>query len=576
MGDAQSGSGIGTAETTRRGFVRGAGMALAAGVASGVATSALASESDRDEDAFAKKTSTSAPAGVPDAWDFETDVLVIGYGGAGLWAALTAFDEGGSDVLVLEKAPVRGGGNSSINMGEFTWVDDVEKATKYITGFSKGYTPEDLARAWATEAARNLEYCEHWGANPETKSGTNASRGKRSCEYPDVEGSEAMYVCTVGNNGNGFWEMLDAKRAELGIEVKFSCHDEHLIQNPDTKEILGAWTLIGDDETPRAVKARKGVILTLGGFEFNEDMKQQYLRCYPMRGFYGWPFNTGDGFPMIAEVNAQLWNMNGVIGNANAWIKESGIDYAFMLNPKSDNYVYVDQHGNRWRDESTPFNPHLGWHEFMHFDDGDEIGYDRIPTWVIMDKNAMAGRLGQAKGGDLSNPAFTTSIGMMLDDVPPECGAFEGWSEDNSVELEKGWIKQGDTIEELLASIDEEDRPDVDATVATIERYNSFCETGEDADFARDARRMAPVAEPPFYAYPLYPGGCTTLGGPKKNVNAQVLDTADQVIPRLYAAGSFGNIQRHTYGISGGGNGENMVWGRIAGRHCAGLEPWDA
>ena len=89
---------------------------------------------------------------MPSKWDFETDVLVIGYGGAGLWAAVTAKDEGNSEVLVLEKAPSRGGGNSSINMGEYTWVDDVDGAVKYITGFTKGHTPEEIARAWLKSA----------------------------------------------------------------------------------------------------------------------------------------------------------------------------------------------------------------------------------------------------------------------------------------------------------------------------------------------------------------------------------------------------------------------------------------
>ena len=193
-----------------------------------------------------------------------------------------------------------------------------------------------------------------------------------------------------------------------------------------------------------------------------------------------------------------------------------------------------------------------------------------------MDKTGVeGGPLGQMKGGVLANPAFSTSIGMMLEDVPPECGAFEGWSEDNSVEIEKGWIKKGDTIEELIAQIDEVDRPNVENVKAAIEAYNQYCAAGADPDFNRDPATLAPVLEPPFYAYPLYPGGCTTLGGPKKNVNAQVLDTEDEVIPRLYAAGSFGNFQRHTYGISGGGNAENMVWGRIAARHAAALEPWD-
>ena len=48
-------------------------------------------------------------------------------------------------------------------------------------------------------------------------------------------------------------------------------------------------------ETPKAVKARKATLLATGGFEFNEEMHRQYLKLYPCRGFYGWPFNTGDG-----------------------------------------------------------------------------------------------------------------------------------------------------------------------------------------------------------------------------------------------------------------------------------------
>ena len=555
-------------EYSRRDFLKGAGVAAAGAVAAGTLAGCASADTSKKD----------APAAdwMPAAWDYETDVLVIGYGGAGLWAALTAFDEGESEVLVLEKAPTRGGGNSSINMGEFTWVDDVEKATKYITGFSLGWTPEDLARAWAEECYNNLDYCDHWGVDAQIKKGTNASAGNLSVEYPYVEGAEAMHVCSVGDNGNGFWQQLDKVRADLGIEVMFSCHDEELIQNPETKEIVGAYTLIGDDKTPKAIKARKGVILTLGGFEFNEDMKQQYLRCYPMRGFYGWPFNTGDGIPMITKVNAQLWNMNNTIGNANTWIKEFEQPYAFMLTPRSNNYIMVDRLGNRWRAESNFFNPHLGWHEFTKFNDAELCDFERIPTWVIMDKTGVEGvPLGQMKGGVMSNPAFSTSIGMMLEDVPPECGAFEGWSEDNSVEIEKGWIKKGDTIEELVAQIDEVDRPKIENVKAAIEAYNQYCAAGADPDFDRDPATLAPVLEPPFYAYPLYPGGCTTLGGPKKNVNAQVLDTEDEVIPRLYAAGSFGNFQRHTYGISGGGNAENMVWGRIAARHAAALEPWD-
>jgi predicted oxidoreductase len=111
---------------------------------------------------------------------------------------------------------------------------------------------------------------------------------------------------------------------------------------------------------------------------------------------------------------------------------------------------------------------------------------------------------------------------------------------------------------------------------ASIERYNGFCAAGEDTDFGRVPETLLPVDNPPYYAFALYPGLCTTLGGPKKNEYAQVLDGADNIIPRLYCAGSISNFQAHTYGLSGGGNGENMVWGRIAARHACGLESWDA
>lgn len=111
---------------------------------------------------------------------------------------------------------------------------------------------------------------------------------------------------------------------------------------------------------------------------------------------------------------------------------------------------------------------------------------------------------------------------------------------------------------------------------ATIDAYNGYCEAGNDPDFGRPAENLLPVATAPFYAWPIYPGGCSTLGGPKKNENAQVLDLDDNPIPRLYAAGCFGNFAAHTYGISGGNNAENMVWGRIGARHASALTPWDA
>ena len=109
--------------------------------------------------------------------------------------------------------------------------------------------------------------------------------------------------------------------------------------------------------------------MTLGGFEFNDELKNEYCKCYPMSGFYGWPFNTGDGIKMVQNVGAQLWHMNNIIGSYNAYFKDFEWPYAFTVTPGANNYVMLDRLGKRWIAESTFLSPHVGWPEFEKFND---------------------------------------------------------------------------------------------------------------------------------------------------------------------------------------------------------------
>ena len=122
---------------SRRSFLKGAGVAAAA-VAGSAALAGCASGS------------TGAASGdwLPKSWDYECDLLVIGYGGAGMWASLIGADECGQEVIVLEKAPVEGGGNSRINNGEWTIVEesDKERFKKYIKAFTHGKTRSEERR----------------------------------------------------------------------------------------------------------------------------------------------------------------------------------------------------------------------------------------------------------------------------------------------------------------------------------------------------------------------------------------------------------------------------------------------
>ncbi len=137
---------------------------------------------------------------LPDSWDYETDVCIVGYGGAGMIAAVHAYDAG-ANVLILEKAPVRGGGNSGFNMGQFTCPDDVDAAATYVYKSCNGTTPMDVCQAWGEEAVKNYDDAVEYGLDCEL--GETA----RS-EYDFIEGCDHMFVVQGTGYGMAFYERL--------------------------------------------------------------------------------------------------------------------------------------------------------------------------------------------------------------------------------------------------------------------------------------------------------------------------------------------------------------------------------
>ena len=145
----------------------------------------------------------------------------------------------------------------------------------------------------------------------------------------------------------------------------------------------------------------------------------------------------------------------------------------------------------------------------------------------------------------------------------PICSTF--WSEDNSEEVEKGWIKRADTLQELAKMIGVPE----DGLIKTVERFAFYCEQGEDFEFGRPAETLVPLSkEGPYYAMELTPTLTNTQGGARRNANCEVVDYQNAPIPHLYSAGEFGSMYAHGY--NGGGNvGEALASGRIAGRNAA-------
>jgi len=143
------------------------------------------------------------------------------------------------------------------------------------------------------------------------------------------------------------------------------------------------------------------------------------------------------------------------------------------------------------------------------------------------------------------------------------------WSEDNSVELAKGWIKRADSISALASLVG----LSPGALEESVKRWNGFCHVDRDDDFGR-RMMLAPIVSAPFYAVELSPSMLNTQGGPRRNERGQIVRPDGSPIPRLYSAGELGSIYSYLY--QGTGNiGECLAFGRISGRNAAAERPWD-
>ena len=149
-----------------------------------------------------------------------------------------------------------------------------------------------------------------------------------------------------------------------------------------------------------------------------------------------------------------------------------------------------------------------------------------------------------------------------------------GFSDDNSEEIESGLIISGETIEELSQAIrDQGEAPDFNANGEldkALEKYNAHCHANNDEGEEDDFGRMCtvPVETGPFYALKIGPTMFNTQGGPRRNQYAQVIGIDGLPIEGLFEGGEMGSVFADMY--NGGGNlSETMVFGRFAGQNAA-------
>jgi succinate dehydrogenase/fumarate reductase flavoprotein subunit len=559
---------------SRRQFIGGTVGGLVVGAAAGAVVGSLA---------FPK--ATSATPWLPASWDHTADVVVLGTGLAGLSSAITAHDAG-ADVLVLEKLDqAHEGGNSKVSGNLFWAPADVTQGAAYIKAMEVGQLADDaIINALSAGLQENLTVIKNMG-------GAVTPSGLDSPEFPKIlpgGSTVTMYAISVGGapalGGGHLYKLYRDAVTSRNISIMYSTPATGLIQNGDTKEILGVTALSGGSVDSNGlpnggnhinIRANKAVILACGGFEFNLPMQAQFQFGYPIYG-WGTPGNTGDGIMMAQKAGADLWHMNQPSGGSPGAIVVPDFPYPVgMLSffGLGNNYIWVDKHGNRYVNESLGFASH-GWgvKEYSEQFNGVEGAFLRIPSWMVFDDTA------RAAGPLASNSLFGTTIQMGW------FGWYSGyhWSKDYQTEVSKGWVLKANTIAGLAAQIaaDKDNfnplgQPTVDAATleASIARFNALVSSGTDTDFGRPKATMGQIQTAPFYAVKIWPGMVNTNGGPRRNINCQVVDPSGNTIPRLYGAGECGSFWGWMY--NGGGNiGECMWTGRVAGKAATAETTW--
>ncbi|MBN1317678.1 MAG: FAD-dependent oxidoreductase [Anaerolineales bacterium] len=473
---------------------------------------------------------------LPEKWDMEADVVVVGAGGGGQAAAIEAA-EAGNQVILLEVMETALQSNTALCGGvvmgsetkfqkEAGITDSIANFEKYLEAAGAGFEDPEIRHIWAQNAGQTVEWLASIGVNFPLE---NMYVSGNEYEFENITPAVARGHTTDEHSGRPIAQALYDTAIAKGVEFVFKARGAKLFTNA-SGEVVGVEA--DQNGTPLTVKANKGVVLATAGFSRNEDFIKNFMPKMKTGGSFGSQWQQGDGIVMGQAVGAKLETM---------WIPQAatiGIPTTPDMTPCNVITIWGNPCIMVAQDAKRHFREDL-YYEYLY----DQIaaqtgGY----VWAIWDQ-------------------AVTDLGGELVAVP-------AFSSDLSTEIEKGWVKTAPTIEELAAQLE----LDPEVLKATVEAHNSYAANGVDEDFGKVVG-LGAVEKAPFYAAKTVPATCDTAGGLKINGNAQVVDVFGNVIPRLYATGSTtGGWRGSLYPGSGTAVSVTVTFGRIAGKHASGLE----
>ncbi len=463
----------------------------------------------------------------------ETEVLVVGSGIAGLSAAIEAADAG-AEVLLIEKMGTVGGasitcGGEVIGAGtalqKAQGIEDSEEALiQYWIEKGEGHVNEELLTAYGLQSTETIEWMQEMGVDflGVTTSSSYYWQDPMRCHK------------TRDLSGAGLILPMEARARELGVEFMMETAATELLMED------GAVAGVLAENSGRTLTIRAGAtILATGGYANNKELMMQYAPQIPIYANAMGAANQGDGLIMARDAGAEIVSGGGAIALA------LDMGPTRLFEPYGV-YLYFDQNGERFMDES------VYWFE---------------RTRILMENDM-------------------TSYYMLIDGKTQNDGL--------AAAVEQGTAFTADTLEELAEQIG----VPAEALVNTVNTYNGYCAAGADEAFGKPAHKegkmlpraaggggnvgteledvaydlLNPYDTPPYSAIKVTLNSSSgTFGGPRVNVDGQVLRADNSVIAGLYAAGEVANgeLFYKEYPCSGSATQLYSTMGRFAGRAAA-------
>ena len=484
----------------------------------------------------------------------DADVVVVGAGGAGMTAAITAAAEGKSVVILESQSMV--GGNSvratgGMNAGKTVYQDEnefgesagVEKtlktaAEKYADNETITALAKTVSEQWAAYQANPTGYFDSVelmeldtmiggkGINDPALVETLCENSADAIDWLDEHGITLHNVSSFGGAsvkrihrpvnaegktvsvGSYMIPLLEENCKKAGVQILLNTTANEILTDANGAAAgIKATGSTGETVTVNA----KAVVLTTGGFGANLDMVVKYKP--ELKGFMttNAPGIQGQGIEMAEAIGAATVDMDQIQIHPTV---EANTAALITEGLRGDGAILINEEGQRFIDE-------VGTRDVVS---AAEIAQTGSYSWLVVDQ-------------------------AMVD----ASSVIQGY-------IKKGYTVTGATYEELGKAMG----VDAAAFAETMEKWNGYVEAKNDPDFGRTSFAN-PLNTAPYYAVKVTAGVHHTMGGLKINANTEVLNEKGEVIPGLFAAGEVTGGVHGANRLGGNAVADFTVFGRIAG-----------